>query len=148
MYSATNDSSSSPSVTAPLNGGQAAPVSAPDGSVQNAAAKVLPSVVKIGVMTSQGAATGSGIVISKDGLIVTNNHVVASGGNGGKISVMLNDGRTVSATIVGTDPLTDLAVIKASANDLKLLPCSARAATSASARASSRSVRRSAWRRP
>lgn len=119
VYSATNDSSSSPSVTAPLNGGQAAPVSAPDGSVQNAAAKVLPSVVKIGVMTSQGAATGSGIVVSKDGLIVTNNHVVASGGNGGKISVMLNDGRTVPATIVGTDPLTDLAVIKASANDLK-----------------------------
>ena len=119
VYSATNDSASTPSVTAPLNGGQAAPVSAPDGSVQNAAAKVLPSVVKIGVMTSQGAATGSGIVISKDGLIVTNNHVVASGANGGKISVMLNDGRTVSATIVGTDPLTDLAVIKASADNLK-----------------------------
>jgi putative serine protease PepD len=120
VYSATNDSnSSSPSVTAPLNGSQAAPVSAPDGSVQAAAAKVLPSVVKIGVATSQGAATGSGIVISQDGLIVTNNHVVAGAGNGGKISVMLNDGRTLSATIVGTDPLTDLAVIRADAKDLK-----------------------------
>ncbi|WP_344212066.1 S1C family serine protease [Kribbella sancticallisti] len=118
VYSATNDSSATPSVTAPLNGGQAAPVSAPDGSVQNAAAKVLPSVVKIGVVTSQGAGTGSGIVISKDGLIVTNNHVVAGGGNGAKIQVMLNDGRTVSATIVGTDPLTDLAVIRADADDL------------------------------
>ena len=120
VYSATNDSNSSaPSVTAPLNGSQAAPVSAPDGSVQAAAAKVLPSVVKIGVATSQGAATGSGIVISQDGLIVTNNHVVAGAGSGGKISVMLNDGRTVSATIVGTDPLTDLAVIRADAKDLK-----------------------------
>ncbi|QNE19684.1 PDZ domain-containing protein [Kribbella qitaiheensis] len=120
VYSATNDSSSSaPSVTAPLNGGQAAPVSAPDGSVQAAAAKVLPSVVKIGVATSQGAATGSGIVISQDGLIVTNNHVVAGAGSGGKISVMLNDGRTLSATVVGTDPLTDLAVIRADAKDLK-----------------------------
>lgn len=119
VYSATNDSSTSaPSVTAPLNGSQAAPVSAPDGSVQNAASKVLPSVVKIGVATSQGAATGSGIVISKDGLIVTNNHVVAGAGNGGKIQVMLNDGRTLDATIVGTDPLTDLAVIRANAKDL------------------------------
>lgn len=118
VYSATNDSSATPSVTAPLNGGQAAPVSAPDGSVQNAASKVLPSVVKIGVSTSQGSGTGSGIVISKDGLIVTNNHVVAGAGNGGKIQVMLNDGRTLSATIVGTDPLTDLAVIRADAKDL------------------------------
>jgi putative serine protease PepD len=119
VYSATNDSgTSNTSVTAPLNGGQAAPISAPDGSVQNAASKVLPSVVKIGVTTSQGAATGSGIVISKDGLIVTNNHVVAGAGSGGKIQVMLNDGRTVTATIVGTDPLTDLAVIRADAKDL------------------------------
>ncbi len=118
VYSATNDPTSSSSVTAPLNGGQAAPVSAPDGSVQNAASKVLPSVVKIGVATSQGSGTGSGIVISKDGLIVTNNHVVAGAGNGGKIQVMLNDGRTLNATIVGTDPLTDLAVIRADAKDL------------------------------
>ncbi|TDO54652.1 putative serine protease PepD [Kribbella sp. VKM Ac-2527] len=118
VYSATNDSSATPSVTAPLTGGQAAPASAPDGSVQNAAAKVLPSVVKIGVTTSQGSGTGSGIVISKDGLIVTNNHVVSGAGSGGKITVILNDGRTVSATIVGTDPLTDLAVIRANASDL------------------------------
>jgi putative serine protease PepD len=117
VYSATNTSTASPSVTAPLTSGQAAPAAAPDGSVQSAAAKVLPSVVKIGVATSQGAATGSGIVISKDGLIVTNNHVVA-GASGGSISVMLNDGRTVSATIVGTDSLTDLAVIRANANNL------------------------------
>ncbi|GAB2637456.1 trypsin-like peptidase domain-containing protein [Kribbella swartbergensis] len=118
VYSATNTSSSSPSVTAPLTGNQAAPATAPDGSVQSAAAKVLPSTVKIAVATSQGAGTGSGIVISKDGLIVTNNHVVAGAGNGGKISVILNDGRTVPATIKGTDPLTDLAVIKAEATDL------------------------------
>ncbi|MEU4196436.1 trypsin-like peptidase domain-containing protein [Kribbella sp. NPDC026611] len=119
VYSATNDSSTNtPSVTAPLNGNQAAPVSAPDGSVQSAAAKVLPSVVKIAVATQQGAATGSGIVISKDGLIVTNNHVVAGAGPGAKLSVMLNDGRTVPATVKGTDPLTDLAVIHADATDL------------------------------
>ena len=119
VYSATNDTSSNtPSVTAPLNGNQAAPASAPDGSVQSAAAKVLPSTVKIAVATQQGAATGSGIVISKDGLIVTNNHVVGGAGPGATITVMLNDGRTVSATVKGTDPLTDLAVIKADATDL------------------------------
>lgn len=119
VYSATNDTqSNSPSVTAPLNGNQAAPAAAPDGSVQSAAAKVLPSVVKIAVATQQGAATGSGIVISKDGLIVTNNHVVAGAGQGATITVMLNDGRTVPATVKGTDPLTDLAVIHAQATDL------------------------------
>ncbi|TCO46407.1 putative serine protease PepD [Kribbella antiqua] len=119
VYSATNESSAnSPSVTAPLNGNQAAPAAAPDGSVQSAAAKVLPSTVKIGVATSQGAATGSGIIISKDGLIVTNNHVVAGAGSNAQITVMLHDGRTVPATIKGTDPLTDLAVIKADATDL------------------------------
>jgi putative serine protease PepD len=119
VYSATTDNAgNNSSVTAPLNGGQAAPVSAPDGSVQNAASKVLPSVVKIAVTSSQGAGTGSGIVISQDGLIVTNNHVVAGAGSGAKIAVMLNDGRTVAATIVGTDPLTDLAVIRADAKDL------------------------------
>jgi putative serine protease PepD len=119
VYSATNDhTTNSPSVTAPLNGNQAAPAAAPDGSVQSAAAKVLPSVVKIAVATSQGAATGSGIVISKDGLIVTNNHVVAGAGQGATITVMLNDGRTVNATVKGTDPLTDLAVIHADATDL------------------------------
>jgi putative serine protease PepD len=118
VYSATTDTSATPSVTAPLNGGQAAPVSAPNGSVQAAAAKVLPSVVKIAVTTSQGAGTGSGIVISKDGLIVTNNHVVSGAGSGGRLSVILNDGRAVSATVVGTDPLTDLAVIRADAKDL------------------------------
>jgi len=119
VYSATNDTqSNSPSVTAPLNGNQAAPAAAPDGSVQSAASKVLPSVVKIAVATQQGAATGSGIVISKDGLIVTNNHVVAGAGQGATITVMLNDGRTVPATVKGTDPLTDLAVIHAQATDL------------------------------
>jgi putative serine protease PepD len=119
VYSASNDhTTNTPSVTAPLNGNQAAPAAAPDGSVQSASAKVLPSVVKIAVVSSQGAETGSGIVISKDGLIVTNNHVAAGLGSAGKISVMLNDGRTVPATIKGTDPLTDIAVIKVEANDL------------------------------
>ncbi|HZX02592.1 S1C family serine protease [Kribbella sp.] len=119
VYSASNDhTTNTPSVTAPLNGNQAAPASAPDGTVQSAAAKVLPSVVKIAVASSQGQATGSGIVISKDGLIVTNNHVVAGAGQGATLTVILNDGRTVPATVKGTDPLTDLAVIHANTGGL------------------------------
>ena len=119
-FSAFDDNpGSGGSVTAPLstdNG--AAPAAAPDGSIQKAAANVLPSVVKIGVVTQQGAGSGSGIVISADGLIVTNNHVVEQAAQGGDLTVTLNDGRTVSASIVGRDPLTDLAVIRADAKNL------------------------------
>ena len=52
-------------------------------------------------------------MISSDGEILTNNHVVAVAGQGGAISVNFNDGTAKKATVVGTDPLTDLAVIKA-----------------------------------
>lgn len=119
-YSAIKDDpSNAGSVTAPLSQSGAAPTSAaPDGSVQKAAATMLPSVVKIGVMTQQGAASGSGIVISSDGLIVTNNHVVEAAAQGGELTVTMNDGKTVRASIVGRDQLTDLAVIRAEAKGL------------------------------
>ncbi|MEP9363724.1 trypsin-like peptidase domain-containing protein [Nocardioides sp. CN2-186] len=86
---------------------------APDGSVEAVAAKVLPSVVKIDVSGSQGAGSGSGIILSSDGEILTNNHVAEIAGDGGSMSVSFNDGTSAKATIVGTDPLTDTAVIKA-----------------------------------
>ena len=59
--------------------------------------------------------SGSGIIISDDGYILTNNHVVEKAT---KVSVGLSDRRTFSAKVVGTDPLTDLAVIKIDANNL------------------------------
>jgi len=82
------------------------------GSVQDVAASVLPSVVKIDVRTSQGAGSGSGIILSSDGQILTNNHVVEAAANG-ELTVAFNDGSTAPAKVVGTDPLTDLAVIQA-----------------------------------
>jgi len=85
----------------------------PSGSVEKVAATVLPSVVKINVSGSQGSGSGSGIVLSKDGNILTNNHVVALASGGGSITVGFNDGTTVKATVIGTDPVTDMAVIKA-----------------------------------
>jgi len=80
-----------------------------------AIAKALqPSVVSIKVVTQAGGDEGSGIVLRADGTIVTNNHVVeAAESGGGKITVEFNDGKSATATIVGTDPTTDLAVIKA-----------------------------------
>jgi putative serine protease PepD len=87
---------------------------AADGSVEAVAAAVLPSVVSIEVTTAQGGGEGTGIVLSSDGLILTNNHVVAEAASGaGNISVTLNDGSTATASIVGRDPVTDLAVIQA-----------------------------------
>ena len=86
---------------------------APDGSVEQVAATVLPSVVKINVSGSQGSGSGSGIILSSDGEILTNNHVAEIAADGGTMSVSFNDGSTAKAEILGTDPLTDTAVIKA-----------------------------------
>jgi putative serine protease PepD len=73
---------------------------------------VLPSVVSINVSGSGQQDTGSGIVLRSDGYILTNNHVVTAATSGGTVSVVLNDGSTTSARIVGTDQEDDLAVIK------------------------------------
>ena len=82
-------------------------------SAEAVAKRVLPSVVKINVKGAQGEGSGSGIIIGSKGEILTNNHVVALAGQGGQISVSFNDGSAKKATVIGTDPLTDLAVIKA-----------------------------------
>ncbi|MEJ3747674.1 trypsin-like peptidase domain-containing protein [Actinomycetes bacterium KLBMP 9797] len=79
-------------------------------SLAQVAAKVSPSVVTIKVSTQQGEVEGSGVVLSADGLILTNNHVVESGGT---MTVTLSDGRTVDATLVGRDAGADIAVIRA-----------------------------------
>ncbi len=73
------------------------------------AASVQDSVVSI--MTDNGE--GSGVILSTDGHVLTNNHVVASA-SGDTVKVVFADGRTAQAKIVGTDPKTDLAVVKAS----------------------------------
>ncbi|HEX7412485.1 MAG TPA: trypsin-like peptidase domain-containing protein, partial [Bacteroidia bacterium] len=63
--------------------------------------------------------SGSGVIIDKDGYIVTNNHVVA---NADKIEVILNDKRTYTAELIGTDPQTDLALLKIKEKGLPFLP--------------------------
>ena len=103
------------------------------------AQKVLPSIVGIKIKysvnsifgTSEAEATGSGIIISKDGYIITNNHVVSTESSSSyytikeasKMTVTLyNDTKEYEATIIGTDPYTDLAVIKIDSSNLELTP--------------------------
>jgi putative serine protease PepD len=81
-----------------------------NGTVQAAAAKASPSTVDIRVTTAQGSAEGSGVILTSDGDVLTNNHVVA--GSTGQIQVTLNDGSQHTASVVGTSPSYDLAVIK------------------------------------
>ncbi|GAA1236177.1 trypsin-like peptidase domain-containing protein [Prauserella halophila] len=93
---------------------------APDGTASAVAQKVSPSVVQLKTVTSQGAGEGSGFVISDDGYVLTNNHVIAGAADGGRIQVVFNDGQTTRATVVGRDPTTDIAVVKA--QDVSNLP--------------------------
>jgi serine protease Do len=96
------------------------------------AEKVTPAIVQIAVvserenphnnwffpfkdMPKEQRGSGSGIIISEDGYIVTNNHVVE---NASKVTVGLSDKRQFDATVVGTDPLTDLAVVKIDVDNL------------------------------
>ena len=86
---------------------------AADGSVEQVASAVLPSVVKLDVSDGRQSGSGSGIILSSDGIILTNNHVVEVAGGSGQITVSFSDGSHAEATILGTDPLTDTAVIQA-----------------------------------
>jgi putative serine protease PepD len=85
----------------------------PDEPLSQAAAAVLPSVVSIQFRSNTAEGSGSGIIISDDGEILTNNHVVAEVADGGDLSVTFSDGKQADADIIGRDPATDLAVIKA-----------------------------------
>ena len=78
------------------------------------AAKASPSVVTISVASGQAGGTGSGVILSEDGYVLTNTHVVTLDGAvaDARIQVTANDGKLYKATLVGTDPVSDLAVIK------------------------------------
>ena len=115
VWTSQNDadtaSSSAPRSTSPVVDTPAA--ASGDGSIEQVAQTVLPSVVKIDVAGAEGQGSGSGIILTSDGQILTNNHVVEVAGDSGELEVSFNDGTHAKATIVGTDPLTDTAVIQA-----------------------------------
>ncbi|KOY56269.1 S1C family serine protease [Streptomyces sp. XY332] len=79
------------------------------GTVSGVAEQVSPSVVRIDTRTGSGQGTGSGVVVTADGEIVTNNHVIDGAT---EIQVTMSDGKKYTAKTVGTDPDKDLALIK------------------------------------
>ncbi|MER6916846.1 trypsin-like peptidase domain-containing protein [Streptomyces sp. NPDC000594] len=76
------------------------------GTVAGVTQAVMPSTVEI---RAEGGSTGSGVIITPDGEIITNNHVISGSGT---VSVRLSDGATRTADVIGTDPGKDLALIK------------------------------------
>lgn len=115
----------------------AEPLAQPAFDFREAAKRVMPSVVSVdrfdkvrGFFDQQASeretGTGSGVIVSKDGIIVTNNHVVEAQAFGRRqqavaprVQVRLFDGRKVEAKILGTDPRSDLAVLKIDAQNLQ-----------------------------
>ncbi|MFC8584279.1 S1C family serine protease [Streptomyces sp. NPDC057217] len=95
------------SASAPVAGTNVAARGA--GTVAGVAEAVSPSIVEISAASNSGKSTGSGVIITSDGEIVTNNHVISGAS---EITVRLDDGKTYPAEVVGTDPDKDLALIK------------------------------------
>jgi putative serine protease PepD len=113
-FGSSGAAAASPAATATL-GANPQTVSAASSSPESyaaIAAKVLPVVVSIDVVGSSESDTGSGIILTSNGYILTNNHVIAAAATSGSITVHFNDGTTATAKIVGTDTASDLAVIK------------------------------------
>lgn len=98
----------------------AEPATGEDGTVARAADKASPSVVTISTASRAGGGSGSGVVLDKEGHILTNNHVVTMGGqtSDAEITVQTAEGTVYAAKVVGTDPKSDLAVIKVEAEGL------------------------------
>jgi putative serine protease PepD len=91
-------------------------INVPNSPLEQVAAKVLPSVVTLQTHQSDQSELGSGIILTADGLIMTNNHVVASVASappGSGAVVTFHDGRSVPFTVVATDPRGDVAVVRA-----------------------------------
>lgn len=103
-------------VTAGISSPQTVTVNSPDDAtpISGVAAGAMASVVTIEVAGGNSGGSGSGVIISPEGHIVTNAHVVTAGGQGEatRIRVSTTDGRLWPAEIVGTDPVSDVAVIK------------------------------------
>ena len=110
---------SSPKESVVLNPGAVGVENVPqDGglSLQEIYASVIDSVVSISCAAPNGTFTGTGVILTQDGYIVTNCHVVE---DAAYIQVLLNDGRTLEAALVGMDEVSDLAVLQVTAEDLQ-----------------------------
>ena len=119
LESPTATPSPSPSATPPATPDSEGPLQAALPAVADVVAQVEPAVVSILVETRRGGGSGSGVIFRADGYIVTNNHVVEGADS---IVVVLSDGREREAQLIGTDHLTDLAVVRIEERDLPTAP--------------------------
>ncbi|MFE0021485.1 trypsin-like peptidase domain-containing protein [Amycolatopsis sp. NPDC059021] len=110
LTSGTNKGPAVNALDAPKPAQQTA--AAPAGSVESVAKKLSPSVVELQVAGRTAQGEGSGFVLSTDGYILTNNHVVEVAANGGQIQSVFPDGKKAPAKVIGRDPTTDIAVVK------------------------------------
>ncbi|WP_018178482.1 S1C family serine protease [Jongsikchunia kroppenstedtii] len=123
---ADDNNSNTTSTTQTLSSGprdNSQPTAAAPGSVPAVAQKVLPSVASIFVKTSRAEGSGSGIILSSDGYILTNNHVITAEGTtpASDLTVVFNDNSTAKARVIGTDPISDIAVVKVDRTDLQAI---------------------------
>ncbi|MBQ3543176.1 MAG: trypsin-like peptidase domain-containing protein [Oscillospiraceae bacterium] len=119
------DASDPPATTSPRGEETLELVPAPEGtenipqyeglSLQEIYAQAIDSVVSIACTLNNGSSSGTGVVLTETGYIVTNSHVIE---NATAISVLLTDGRTLAARVVGADTVSDLAVLWVDAEDL------------------------------
>lgn len=116
LYDAASDDNPSSGGTSTLQAVDNGDAPAASGSVEAVAQTVLPSVVSLQVTGGQASGSGSGAVLDADGLILTNDHVVTLGGeieaDEAEIVAKFTDGTRARATVVGTDPLTDTALVR------------------------------------
>lgn len=97
----------------PINNTNTTGEQAEEGTTEAVAAKVLPAVVAIQVVSATSASEGSGSIISPDGYVLTNHHVIAGAEDGnGMVQVTMNNGEKHEADVVASDVNTDVAVIK------------------------------------
>ncbi|WP_231974363.1 S1C family serine protease [Pseudonocardia sp. HH130630-07] len=106
-YAALGTTGSAP-LSSVANSGASAQVG--NGTIAGAAAAIAPSTVDIRVRAAQGTIEGSGVVLTSDGAVLTNNHLLTRAGS--EISVSTADGTRYRAKVVGTSPSYDLAVIR------------------------------------
>ncbi|WP_410571303.1 S1C family serine protease [Amycolatopsis sp. cmx-4-61] len=105
----TSANGATTSVSTPAANGQPV-LNSTAGDVSAVAAKVTPSVVQINVTTDQGEAIGSGVILTSDGRILTNAHVVDGARN---VVITTSDGKKYQASVVGADTKADIAVVQA-----------------------------------
>ncbi|QRP47977.1 S1C family serine protease [Amycolatopsis sp. FDAARGOS 1241] len=107
----TTTSVASPAATSSAVTGQTVSNTTATGDVSQVAAKVTPSVVQVNVETDQGEAIGSGVILTADGRILTNAHVVS--GAVGDVTITTSDGKQYQAGVLGADTKGDIAVLQA-----------------------------------